>query len=59
MLIVTHEYGFAREVADRMLFMAGGRILDDRPPAQFFDTATQYEDEREHAFLAQTLVHCG
>jgi glutamate/aspartate transport system ATP-binding protein len=59
MLIVTHEYGFAREVADRMLFMAGGRILDDRPPAQFFDTAARYKDEREHAFLAQTLVHCG
>jgi glutamate/aspartate transport system ATP-binding protein len=56
MLIVTHEYGFAREVADRMLFMAGGRILDNRPPAQFFDT-TQDKDERELEFLAQTLAY--
>ncbi|CAB3751806.1 amino acid ABC transporter ATP-binding protein [Paraburkholderia humisilvae] len=56
MLVVTHEYDFARSVADRVLFMAGGRILDDRPPEQFFDAARR-KHARMQGFLAQTLVH--
>jgi glutamate/aspartate transport system ATP-binding protein len=56
MLVVTHQYDFARAVADRVLFMAGGRILDDRPPEQFFDTARR-KHERTEGFLAQTLAH--
>ncbi|CAB3767124.1 amino acid ABC transporter ATP-binding protein [Paraburkholderia solisilvae] len=56
MLVVTARHEFARAVADRVLFMAGGRILDDRPPAQFFDIARR-KDEREQGFLAQTLAH--
>jgi ABC-type polar amino acid transport system ATPase subunit len=56
MLVVTHEYDFARSVADRMLFMAGGRILDDWPPEQFLDAA-RHKDERTEAFLALTLAH--
>ena len=37
MVIVTHEMGFAREVATRMLFVADGKIREDAPPAEFFD----------------------
>ena len=36
MLLVTHEMGFAREVADRIIFMDNGTILEDAPPAEFF-----------------------
>jgi len=36
MMCVTHEMGFAREVADRILFMDGGKILEDAPPFEFF-----------------------
>ncbi len=36
MLIVTHEMGFAREVADRILFLDGGKLIEDAPPEQFF-----------------------
>jgi ABC transporter, ATP-binding protein len=38
MVIVTHEMGFAKEVADRVLFVDGGQILEDGTPAQVFDT---------------------
>lgn len=37
MLVVTHEMGFAREVADRTIFMADGEILEDRPSEEFFE----------------------
>ena len=37
MVIVTHEMGFAREVADRVIFMDGGNILEEGPPAELFD----------------------
>ncbi|WP_198082983.1 amino acid ABC transporter ATP-binding protein [Variovorax sp. E3] len=40
MLVVTHETHFARDVADRIIFMEGGVIVDDAPPAQFFGPAT-------------------
>jgi polar amino acid transport system ATP-binding protein len=36
MAIVTHEMGFAREVADRILFLDGGRLAEDAPPREFF-----------------------
>jgi polar amino acid transport system ATP-binding protein len=36
MAIVTHEMGFAREVADRILFLDGGRLAEDSPPSDFF-----------------------
>ncbi|WP_136681128.1 amino acid ABC transporter ATP-binding protein [Neptunomonas sp. XY-337] len=48
MLIVTHEMRFAREVADRVVFMEGGRIVEQGPPAQLFD---QPKDPRTKAFL--------
>lgn len=50
MIIVTHEMGFAREVADRVLFLNQGEILQDRPPAAFFD---QQDNPRIRAFLGQ------
>jgi polar amino acid transport system ATP-binding protein len=37
MVVVTHEMGFAREVASRVLFMDGGHIVEDGPPAEIFD----------------------
>ncbi|MDP0930317.1 amino acid ABC transporter ATP-binding protein [Paracoccus onubensis] len=48
MLIVTHEMQFAREIADRVVFMEGGRIVEQGPPAQIFGNA---QDERTRAFL--------
>ena len=52
MAVVTHEMGFAREVAQRVLFMDAGRILEDAPPAQFF---TAPRESRAQAFLKQVL----
>jgi polar amino acid transport system ATP-binding protein len=52
MLCVTHEMGFARSVADRVIFMADGRIVEEAPPQQFF-TAPQHEKTRN--FLGQIL----
>jgi polar amino acid transport system ATP-binding protein len=37
MIVVTHEIGFARDVADRVIFMDGGRIVEQGPPAQVLD----------------------
>mgnify|MGYP004527850191 CR=1 FL=1 len=48
MLIVTHEMGFAREIADRVVFMEGGRIVEEGPPGQVFDDP---RDPRTRAFL--------
>jgi putative amino-acid transport system ATP-binding protein len=48
MLIVTHEMQFAREIADRIVFMEGGRIVEQGPPDQIFGSA---QDERTRAFL--------
>ena len=52
MVCVTHEMGFAREVADRVLFFDHGRLLEDAPPAEFFDAP---KDPRAQAFLRQVL----
>ena len=53
MLVVTHEMGFARRVADRMIFMDQGEIVEQAPPAEFF---TAPRSERTRAFLAQILT---
>jgi general L-amino acid transport system ATP-binding protein len=52
MIVVTHEMGFAREVADRVVFMAEGQIVEVGPPEHFF---TDPQEERTKAFLAQIL----
>jgi polar amino acid transport system ATP-binding protein len=52
MLCVTHEMGFARSVADRVIFMAAGRIVEQAPPEQFF-SHPQHETTRN--FLGQIL----
>ena len=52
MVVVTHEMGFAREVADRVIFMDGGRIVEEGTPEHFFNNPTQ---ERAKLFLNQIL----
>lgn len=52
MLVVSHEMGFARQVADRVVFMDGGQILEISPPMAFF---ARPEHERARAFLTQIL----
>lgn len=54
MLVVTHELAFAREVADRVVFMNGGTILEDAPTDAFFNTP---REDRTKAFLAAVLGH--
>jgi polar amino acid transport system ATP-binding protein len=52
MVIVTHEMGFAREVADRVLFMDGGIIAEDAPPAELFGNP---QNPRTKEFLSKVL----
>ena len=52
MLIVTHEMGFAREVADRVLFLDGGYLVEDASPEEFFAAP---KSERAKAFLEKVL----
>ncbi|HUG75643.1 MAG TPA: amino acid ABC transporter ATP-binding protein [Acidimicrobiia bacterium] len=52
MIVVTHEMGFAREVADRVVFMADGEIVEVGPPEHFF---TDPQEERTKLFLSQIL----
>jgi len=52
MVVVTHEIGFAREVADRVVFMDGGEILEQGPPAEVLGAPT---NERFKAFLSKVL----
>ena len=54
MVVVTHEMGFARKVADRILFMADGEIVEDTDPESFF---TNPQSERAKDFLAKILSH--
>jgi glutamate/aspartate transport system ATP-binding protein len=54
MAVVTHEMGFARKVADRVVFMDGGRIVEDSPRAEFF---AQPKSERARQFLSKILSH--
>ena len=52
MLVVSHEMGFARQVADRMIFMDDGQILEINKPKSFFDHP---QHERTRLFLQQIL----
>ncbi|WP_442594755.1 amino acid ABC transporter ATP-binding protein [Neobacillus sp. D3-1R] len=52
MAIVTHEMGFAREVADRVLFLDGGVLVEDAPPKEFFTNPTS---KRAQEFLEKML----
>jgi polar amino acid transport system ATP-binding protein len=54
MVCVTHEMGFARAVADRVVFMADGEIVEEGPPASFFSNPRH---QRTRAFLGQILAH--
>ena len=54
MIVVTHEMGFARAVADRVVFMHEGRIVEARPTAEFFRAP---ESERARLFLSKVLAH--
>jgi polar amino acid transport system ATP-binding protein len=54
MICVTHEMGFARKVADRVIFMAGGAIVEQAPPEEFFKHPRH---ERTKQFLGEILAH--
>jgi general L-amino acid transport system ATP-binding protein len=54
MLCVTHEMGFARAVADRVVFMDQGQIVEEAPPAEFFERPRH---ARTQAFLAKIIGH--
>ncbi|MEU9603247.1 amino acid ABC transporter ATP-binding protein [Streptomyces sp. NPDC048057] len=54
MVVVTHEMGFARSAANRVVFMADGRIVEDRAPEDFF---THPESDRAKDFLSKILKH--
>ena len=54
MMVVTHEMGFARQVARRIVFMDNGEIVEDAPTAEFFG---QPRSERAQAFLSKILQH--
>lgn len=54
MLVVTHEMGFARSVADRVVFMDAGQIVEEAPPAEFFSAP---DSERARDFLSKILSH--
>ena len=54
MMVVTHEMGFAREVANRVVFMDEGKIIEVAPPNDFF---TNPQTERGKAFLSSILTH--
>jgi glutamate transport system ATP-binding protein len=54
MIVVTHEMGFARRAADRVVFMADGQILEDATPAEFFENP---RTDRAKDFLSKILTH--
>ncbi len=54
MIVVTHEMGFARKAADRVVFMADGKILEESQPEQFFTAPTS---ARAQDFLSKILFH--
>jgi aspartate/glutamate/glutamine transport system ATP-binding protein len=54
MLVVTHEVGFAREASNRVVFMDGGRIIEDSPTAEFFERP---REERSRQFLGKVIRH--
>jgi ABC-type polar amino acid transport system ATPase subunit len=54
MVVVTHEMGFARRVADRVIFMEAGRVIEQAPPDEFFSAP---REERTRAFLQAIFKH--
>jgi putative glutamine transport system ATP-binding protein len=54
MVVVTHEMGFAREVADRIIFMDQGQIVEEAKPAEFF---VNPREERARVFLSRLINH--
>lgn len=54
MIVVTHEMGFAREVADRVVFMANGEVLEDREAVTFYEDP---QDPRAKQFLSKIINH--
>jgi general L-amino acid transport system ATP-binding protein len=54
MLCVTHEMGFAKAVADRVIFMDQGQVVEQAPPQQFFDSP---QTDRAQDFLSKILGH--
>jgi glutamate transport system ATP-binding protein len=54
MIVVTHEMGFARRAADRVIFMADGTLVEQAPPEEFFSAP---ESERAKDFLSKILTH--
>ena len=54
MVVVTHEMGFAKDVADRVIFMSDGMVLEDSPPSEFF---TNPKNERLREFLRRILIN--
>ena len=54
MIVVTHEMGFARKAAHRVVFMADGQIVEEAPPEEFF---TAPKSERARDFLSKILTH--
>ena len=53
MLVVTHEMGFAKTVANRVIFMDEGRIVEENSPDEFFDNP---KNDRTKLFLSQILA---
>jgi glutamate transport system ATP-binding protein len=54
MVVVTHEMGFARHAADRVVFMADGQLVEEATPAEFFDSP---RSDRARDFLSKILTH--
>ena len=54
MIVVSHEMGFARQVADRVIFMDDGQIVEQNEPEEFFDNP---QNDRTKLFLSQILGH--
>jgi glutamate transport system ATP-binding protein len=54
MIVVTHEMGFARKAADRVVFMADGQIVEEATPEEFF---TNPKSDRAKDFLSKLLTH--
>ncbi len=54
MMVVTHEMGFAREVADRVIYIHEGQIVEEGKPDEVFDNP---QNERTQAFLSRVLAH--
>jgi ABC-type polar amino acid transport system ATPase subunit len=53
LVVITHEIGFAKEVADRVVFFDAGRVVEEAPPGEFFSSP---HHERTKQFLSQILI---